>query len=267
MILIIKGVIIGIIQGVTYFLPISSETHIILLYKFLNLPEQLKNLFFIVTQMGAILGIVSLYSNKLKECFKNIKVDKWGLKFCFNVFVVFYPLVLLNSLLVTYNKYFNLVNISITLIAGGILLLIINYRYKHSYKVFDIKDLNTVQSINIGILNCLAIIPGISQPYTIIIGSLMNGICPTAAIELSCFAAIPYIFNLTNQYFSNINDTITFVQAFSLFISFLISFLLSYVIVKNFIKYVERKSFNSFGIYRILLGCILLIFTYFKVVY
>jgi undecaprenyl-diphosphatase len=269
--IILKGIIIGIIEGITEFLPVSSTAHISLLAKFVYFKDELLSLFTIVTQLGAGLAVIYTYRNKIIKSLRNMGIGKWGFKFWIIVLAGFYPSVIAGSVFGSFieNNLLNLVTVGMTLINGAILLLIIENKLKNTYKIHSIDDIKLGDSLKIGFISCILLVPGMSRSAAVMIGSMLNGISVSVAAEFSFFIAIPAIYSSIAYAYRSLpmnNLVVSNLEVFSLCLSFVISFIISLFTIKKFIQYLENKSLKPFVIYRVLLGSIILALAYLGIV-
>ncbi|MHC6180163.1 undecaprenyl-diphosphate phosphatase [Clostridium sp. JNZ X4-2] len=269
--MIVKAIIIGIVEGITELLPISSDAHIALLVKFFDFKQEILTLFIISTQLGTLIAIIYTYRKFILKSFCNIGLGKWGFRFWIMVLVGFYPSIIVNSALEGFieKNLFNFVNMGITLITGGILLAVVENKFKNMYKVKSFNHIGLVRSLKIGLFSCIGLIPGMSRTAAVIMASMINGVSLLAAAEFSFFIAILSIYSsIISDYRSLFISKLMLsnVEIFSIFLSFIISFIISLFSIKKFIEYLQNKSLKPFSIYRILLGSIILILAFFNIV-
>ncbi|MFA9398904.1 MAG: undecaprenyl-diphosphate phosphatase [Clostridiaceae bacterium] len=263
--LIIKAIIIGIVEGITEFLPISSTGHMIIVGDMINFkdPADYVSMFEIVIQLGAILAIVVLYRKKIWDTLKNLfGGDKSGLKFWINIIVAVIPSAIIGILLndLIEEKLFNTFTVAIGLLVGGILLILVENKYRRRYKTKTIDDVNVVQAFKIGCFQCLALWPGMSRSASTIMGAWICGLSTVAAAEFSFFLAIPTmvgasILSLGKHGINNL----TFDQSVALIVGFVVSFLVALLVVDKFINFLKKKKMRPFSVYRIVLGIVLLL--------
>jgi len=253
---IFHGFILGIIEGLTEFLPISSTAHLIILSEWFRIPSSdfLKT-FEISIQLGAILAVVVLYWKKI--------LSSWNL--VLKIGTAFIPTAIIGLILYKIVKQFlmdNLYIITGALIIGGIILILFEKYYSKKTISNDTQEITTIsyrQAIIIGLFQALAIIPGVSRAAATIIGGLSLGIKRKTIVEFSFLLAIPTMLAATalDLYktplnFSN-NELIIWI------IGFITAFITAIIGVKFFLKFIQKNSFSSFGWYRIGLGIIVLV--------
>jgi undecaprenyl-diphosphatase len=262
----IDAIILGIIEGLTEFLPISSTGHLILGAKFLGLEQTtLIELFEIFIQLGAILAVVLLQRKKISHTLCNIKQAE-SRNFALSVIVATIPAVIMGLLFSKWFKlhFFNPTSVSITLIIGGIIILLVdrpnksNSNSNSNGNISTINDINIITAIKIGLMQCLALIPGTSRSGATIIGAMALGVPRVIATEFSFFLAIPIIFGASLHDVYKSRDALNSDVVILLLIGSLVSFITAWLCIKWLMKYVSSHSFVSFAWYRIIFGIILL---------
>lgn len=269
---ILKVVILGIIQGITEWLPISSTGHMILADTFLQLqqPKDFMDMFYVVIQLGSILAVVVLYFNKLNP-FSRAKSRAERLstfQLWFKVIVAILPIGVIGLLVddwVTEHFYTPTV-IAIALIFYGILFILLekrNHRVKPRIRNFE--QLSYRTAVCIGILQLLAIIPGTSRSGSTILGAMLLSCSRFVATEFSFFMAIPVMFGASGyKILKFILKTglasITGFQWGLLLIGSLVAFVVSLFAIKFLMNFIRKHDFTAFGWYRIVLGIIVILF-------
>ncbi len=270
----LKVIILGIVEGITEWLPISSTGHLILADEFIQLdvtPEFME-MFRVVIQLGAILAVVCLYFSRLWP-FRNQKsasnaweryVDMDKMVLWFKIIVACLPAVAIglpfDDLLE--EKLYNYVVVALMLILYGILFLIIeNYNAKRTPKVTDLKDLTFRTAFLIGVFQVLSLIPGTSRSGSTIIGGILLGTSRTVAAEFTFFLAIPVMFGASLLKLVKFGLHFTGAEALILLVGMLTAFLVSILAIKFLMGYIKKHDFKVFGWYRIVLG--VLVFGYF----
>jgi undecaprenyl-diphosphatase len=252
---IIEAVILSLVEGITEFLPISSTGHLILTTRILGIPEtEFVKSFAIYIQLGAILAVIVLYGHKY---FHNIKVWK-------NVIAAFIPTALIGFVLYKFVKSFLLGNsmvVVLALIIGGVLLIWMEkIHHEKNTAVAKIEDLTLRQSILIGFAQSLSIIPGVSRSASTILGAVFLGAKRGAAVEFSFLLAVPTMLAASGYDLLKSDFSFTSNQWMLIIVGFIGSFITALVVVRWFIKFVQTNTFIPFGIYRIILGLLFLIF-------
>ncbi|MBI5208187.1 MAG: undecaprenyl-diphosphate phosphatase [Candidatus Firestonebacteria bacterium] len=260
---IIKVIILGIVEGLTEFLPISSTGHLIIVNEFINFTGSFANMFDIVIQLGAILSVIVYFWRKLSPFGNNKtsleKNETWEIwkKTIIGVF----PALILGSIFGKHikNYLFNPITVSSALVIGGIVLIIIERREMRS-QITTISTLNYKTVFYIGMIQCLAMIPGTSRSAATIIGAMLLGASRLVAAEFSFFLAIPTLFAASVYSLLKINFNLNIFQIELLIIGFIVSFLVAWIVIAKFIKFISKHDFKFFGYYRIVLGIFVIIY-------
>lgn len=271
---IIKAVVLGIIEGITEWLPISSTGHLILADEFikLNVSDSFLQMFMVVIQLGAILAVVVLFWNKLWAfCYKKeaktafekfIDVPKWILWFkilvaCIPTIVIALPF---NDLIE--EKFNNYVVVASTLIIYGVLFIVIeNYNKKRKAQYNSLEEISFKTAFLIGIFQVLSVIPGTSRSGSTIIGGILVGTSRTVAAEFTFFLAIPVMFGASLLKLVKFGFVFTGMEIAILLVGMVTAFVVSILAIKFLMDYIKKHDFKVFGWYRIALG--VLVFGYF----
>lgn len=253
---IIDAVILGIVEGITEFLPISSTAHLILTTKFLKITQNdFIKVFEVFIQSGAILSVIFIY-------FSFIKKNFWLLKY---LLISFLPTALVGFLFhkIIKNVFFELIYLIVfSLFFVGLLFIILEkFLFNKKRKFLFLKDINFLKAFLIGIVQSLAVIPGVSRSGAVILGMMVMGFNRKDAALYSFLLAVPTIFSASfydlykqrELFFNNLN------YFYLLFLGFFVSFVFAYISVKWLIDYLKKNDLVIFGIYRILLAIIILI--------
>ena len=269
MIEILKAVLFGIVEGITEWLPVSSTGHIILLDEFIQLSatDEFKSMFDVVIQLGAILAVIVLFFNKLNPfALKKSKVEKkqtWTL--WFKVIAAIIPSGVVGVLFDDWmdEHLHNGIVVAIALIVYGIAFILVERRNngKHLRLTADVHDISWKKAIGIGIFQCLSLVPGTSRSGSTILGAIMLGVGRGAGAEFSFFMAIPTMvgasgIKLLKFVLSGVGITSTEIAV--LLVGCVVSFIVSLLVIKGLMEYVRKHSFSAFGVYRIILGAIVL---------
>lgn len=260
-----KAIILGVVEGLTEFLPVSSTAHLLLTSQIINFRPTQNNLFEIVIQFGAILAICVIYRKKIFEVIFTLN-KKSSQKFSFNLFLAFLPSAILGLIFHDFIKkvlFSNLI-MALALIIGGIVIIIVDRNNKNEQFFKEtaennIDNISLKQALLIGFFQALAIIPGTSRSGATIIGGLLVGLKRKTATEFSFFLAIPTIFSATiYDLYKNFYD-LNFENIQLILVGTIASFLSAILVIKWFIAFISKNSFISFGIYRIIIGFIILL--------
>jgi undecaprenyl-diphosphatase len=261
LIVVLKIIILGVVEGVTEFLPISSTAHLILVSKIINFNEIKNNVFEIAIQLGAILAIVVIYFSKIFKIFIKYNSNIENRKFVNNIIIAFIPASIIGFIShESIKKYlFNNLTIALSLIIGGIIIIIIeNYYDKLKNKSSNV--INFYQALIIGLCQTLAMIPGISRSGSTIMGALALGIDRKTATEFSFFLAIPTIGGACLYDIYKNLYLLTFDDIEIIILGIFSSFIASLIIIKWLLKYISNHDFKIFGYYRIFVGFLILLF-------
>lgn len=263
MIEMLKAVILGIVQGITEWLPVSSTGHLILVEQFVkfNLTDVFVSTFMVVIQLGSILAVLTLYFRKLNpldnsktEKEKRATIDLW-----LKVIVAVIPSAILGFLFddAIDALFFNPTTVSITLILYGVIMIILENRNKKPV-VSDFSQLTYKLAIGIGIFQCLALIPGTSRSGATIIGAVFLGASRYIAAEFSFFLAIPTMFGASGLKLLKTGASFSGFEWGVIGVGFVTAFIVSVFAIKFLMDYIKKHDFKAFGYYRIVLGIIVL---------
>lgn len=267
--LIIKAVILGIVEGITEFLPISSTGHMVIVGHFINFTGNFATIFEIVIQLGAILAVVFLFRGKIIDSFKNLKPQQEGFKLWTKLLLAFIPSAAIGLLFhETIEKYLLApIPVAGALLVGGLLMIYAEKRYKKNDTITDIDQVGYKAAFVIGCFQCLSILwPGFSRSAATIIGGWVMGLSSVAAAEFSFFLAIPTMIIATGFTLLKSGWILTESQIAALAVGFVVSFAVALVVVKKFIDFLKTKPMTSFAVYRILVGLVILVLALYKVV-
>lgn len=281
---ILKIIFLGIVEGITEWLPISSTGHMILVNEFLKLKvsEGFREMFFVVIQLGAILAVVVLYWNKLFPLEKKIfrkkasstnpnlpdtktawvlnrdKLSLWG-----KVLIASLPAAIIGLPLDDWldEKFYNYQTVALMLIVYGVLFLVVENRYDTKRaKVNSLEDLTYREAIFVGIFQVLALIPGTSRSGATIIGGMLAGISRKVAAEFTFFLAIPVMFGASLLKMVKYGFAFTAIEGTYLVLGMLVAFFVSILVIRFLMNYIKKHDFKFFGYYRIALGAVVFIY-------
>jgi undecaprenyl-diphosphatase len=258
--LIIKALILGIVEGLTEFLPVSSTGHLILAGDLLGFTDEKAKLFTIVIQVGAILAICWEYRAKIGSVIVGLPRERQAQKFVLNLAIAFLPLAVLGLIFGKYIKavLFKPLPVALAFIIGALVIIWAEKR-EHKVRVFEVDELTPLDALKLGIAQAFALIPGTSRSGATIIGGLLFGLSRKAATEFSFFLAIPTLV-LASAYdlykhrdlLSLENDSLHFiVGSVAAFISALLA-------VKGLLRYISHHNFIIFAWYRIVFGLVII---------
>ena len=269
MIEILKAILFGIVEGITEWLPVSSTGHIILLDEFirLNASEEFKSMFDVVIQLGAILAVIVLFFHKLNPFAPSkSKLEKnqtWTL--WFKVIAAIIPSGVVGVLFDDWMDahLHNGIVVSIALIIYGIAFILVERRNagKHERHIADVHDIDLRTALMIGAFQCLSLVPGTSRSGSTILGAILLGVGRGAGAEFSFFMAIPTMLGasaIKGLKFLLSGVTATSQEITVLIVGCVVSFIVSLLVIKALMEYVRNHSFSAFGVYRIVLGIVVL---------
>ncbi len=258
-----KALILGIVEGLTEFLPISSTGHLILVGDLLDFNDEKGKVFAIVIQLGAILAVCWEYRAKISEVVAGIGSSADANRFVLNLFIAFLPAAILGLLFIkTIKQYlFHPVPVALALVAGGILILWAERR-KHVVDVERVEDMDWKHALKVGLVQCLALIPGTSRSGATIIGGLFFGLSRKAATEFSFFLAIPIMFAATFYDVYKHHEILHFDDIGMFLVGFIASFISALLAVRGLLRFISHHDFTVFAWYRIIFGLIVLITAY-----
>lgn len=264
---ILKVIFLGIVEGITEWLPISSTGHMILVEEFiqLNVSAEFMEMFRVVIQLGAILAVVVLYFPKLWPfCSpKNgwIKKDTWAL--WFRVLVAVLPAAVIG---IPFDDtldalFYNYQTVAVTLIVYGVLFILVeNYNRKKKPRVKSLGDITYPLAIAIGIFQILSLIPGTSRSGATILGAILLGASRGVAAEFSFFLGIPVMFGASLLKIVKFGFDFTAAELSLLIVGMATAFLVSILAIKFLMGYIKKNDFKPFGYYRIILGILVLLY-------
>lgn len=265
---IFKAIILGIIEGITEWIPISSTGHMILVDEFLQIgmSDAFKEMFFVVIQLGAIMAVVVLYWKKIFPfSFKeNSFIKKDIITMWIKIVIACIPAAIVGILFDDKINllFYNFQSVAIALIVFGILFIVVeNYNKDRSSIAKNINQLTYKMAIIIGLFQLIAaIFPGTSRSGATILGALLIGVSREVAAEFTFFLAIPVMFGASLLKLIKFGVVFTGFEFIVLSVGMIVAFVVSLLTIKFLVGYIKKHNFKIFGWYRILLGCILLIY-------
>lgn len=268
----LKAVLFGIVEGVTEWLPISSTGHLILLNEFitLNVSDAFRSMFDVVIQLGAILAVIVLFFHKLNpfspQKSEGEKKQTWQL--WFKVVAAIIPSGIVGVLFDDWMEahFHNATVVSIALIVYGVAFLLVERRNASRVGGKTVEDVYAIDyktALLIGCFQCLSLIPGTSRSGSTILGAILIGVGRSAGAEFSFFMAIPTMLGasaIKGLKFLLSGVTATGTEIGVLIVGCVVSFLVSLLVIRGLMEYVRRHSFSAFGVYRIILGVVVLVY-------
>ncbi|EHI98233.1 Undecaprenyl-diphosphatase [Clostridium sp. DL-VIII] len=273
---IIKAIIMGIVEGLTEFIPVSSTGHLILTGSIINFKGDFADMFEVVIQLGAILAVVVLYWQKISDSvvdffaylFSKGRKGEVGFRFGINIIIGSIPAMIFGFILHDKIKslLFGAGPVVIAFFVGGILLIVIENKFrKNKHAVRDIDQITPIESLKIGFFQCLAMWPGMSRSASTIMGGWVAGLSTTVAAEYSFFLAIPAMvgssaLDLIKFDYSEMNMT----NAIALAVGFIVAFVVALIVMRKFIDYLKKRPMRVFAVYRIGAGIVFSILIFFN---
>jgi undecaprenyl-diphosphatase len=260
------ALLLGVVEGLTEFLPISSTGHLILVSDWLGLNDEKGKVFDIVIQLGAILAVCWEYRARFARAFSGLASDPVQQRFATNLAVAFMPAAVVGLAFQSQiKKYlFNPVSVAVALIVGALVIFAIERWYaRHGApRVTRVDDMTWRDAFKVGLAQCLSLIPGTSRSGATIMGGMVFGLSRETATEFSFFLAVPIMFAATGYQVVKYRDLFTASDLAPFAVGFVVSFVSALVAVRALIRYVARHDFGAFAWYRIVLGAIVLAYFY-----
>jgi len=275
LVLLLKAAIMGVVEGLTEFLPISSTGHLILAGSLLNFTGDMVKVFEIAIQTGAMLAVVWEYRQRLGDTVAGITSQAKAQRFALNVLVAFLPAVVFGLALGSIIKQhlFAPVPVAIAFIVGGVLILWIEARHKRLYGAMDLQggrrarvetvdDMTLADALKVGLLQCLALVPGTSRSGATIMGALVLGFSRKAAAEFSFFLGIPTLMGAGAYSVWKQRDLLSLQDVPVFAVGTVMAFFSALLCIRWLIRYVSTHDFTVFAWYRIVFGGIVLLTAY-----
>ncbi|MES1990103.1 MAG: undecaprenyl-diphosphate phosphatase [Pseudomonadota bacterium] len=253
-----QAIFLGIVEGVTEFLPISSTGHLIIAGKLIGFEGGKANVFEVVIQLGAILAVCVLYARKLLGVAFGLGSDPAARRFAMAVIIAFLPAAALGFLLHDFIKQvlFSPMVVCTSLVVGGIAILLIE-RWKPMPVIAEVENFTALTSFKIGLFQCIAMIPGVSRSGATILGALLLGVERKTAAEFSFFLAIPTMLGATTLDLWKARNDLNPDDSAIIAVGFVTAFISAIVVVRWLVGFVSHHGFSVFGWYRIVFGTLL----------
>jgi undecaprenyl-diphosphatase len=255
----LQALLLGIVEGLTEFLPVSSTGHLILLGDLLGFQGPPGKTFEIVIQLGAILAICVIYWQRLGHAAMGVASDPQARAFVRNIIIGFLPAMVIGA--VAYKAIRSLLEspmvVAVALVVGGFAILVIERMIKKP-KVFSVEEMSIPTALKIGLFQCIAMIPGVSRSGATIMGSLLLGVERKTAAEFSFFLAIPTMIAATAFKMYKDWDTLSFDNLALIAVGFAAAFLSALLVVRAAIAFISRHGFTPFAWYRIVIGSVMI---------
>jgi len=255
----IQALILGIVEGLTEFLPISSTGHQIIVADLLGFGGDRAMAFNIIIQLGAILAVVWEFRRKIIDVVVGLPRQREAQRFTVNLMVAFFPAVILGVAFADaiHEYLFNPITVAIALVIGGVIMLWAERR-QHNTNIDHVDDMTWVDALKIGCIQCLAMIPGTSRSGSTIIGGLLIGLSRKAATEFSFFLAMPTMVGAAVYSGYKYRDLFQPSDLPVFAIGFITSFIFAMIAVRGLLKFIGNHSYAMFAWYRIVFGLLIL---------
>ena len=262
--LLVKAAVMGLVEGFTEFLPISSTGHLILAGALLGLDDDKAKVFDIAIQTGAIFAVILVYWQKIRDTLVTLPNSKQAQNFAINVLIAFVPAVLLGLLFgkAIKENLFNPVVVASTFIIGGFIILWAEKRQANNPKLAVIQDVDQMthwDALRVGLVQCLAMIPGTSRSGATIIGSMLLGLSRKAATDFSFYLAIPTLIGAGAYSLYKERGLLSMADAPMFGVGLFVSFISAWLCIRWLLKFIATHSFVGFAYYRIAFGLIVLL--------
>ena len=255
----LQAVILGIVEGLTEFLPISSTGHQIIVADLINFGGERAMAFNIIIQLGAILAVVWEFRRKIFEVVVGLPRERTAQRFTANLLIAFTPAVVLGVLFadLIHEYLFNPITVAAALVVGGVIMLWAERR-EHRIEVDHVDEMNWSHALKIGFVQCIAMIPGTSRSGSTIIGGLLFGLSRKAATEFSFFLAMPTMVGAAVYSGYKYRELFQPSDFMVFAIGFVVSFIFAMIAVRGLLKFIANDSYAVFAWYRIVFGLIIL---------
>ena len=266
--LLVKAAIMGIVEGLTEFLPISSTGHLILTGSLLGFVDAKAKVFEIAIQTGAIFAVILVYWQKIRSTLVDLPSSRNAQKLALNVFIGFLPAVVLGLLFGRQIKehLFTPVVVATTFILGGFVILWAERRQTTTVRVQEVDDMTPMDALKVGLVQCLAMIPGTSRSGSTIIGGMVMGLSRKASTDFSFFLAIPTLIGAGVYSLYKERHVLSIADAPMFLVGLVFSFISAWLCVRWLLRFISTNSFVPFAWYRIVFGIIVLVTAYTGVV-
>jgi undecaprenyl-diphosphatase len=266
-ILLLKALVLGVVEGLTEFLPVSSTGHLIIAGDLLNFNDERGKVFEIAIQLAAILAVVWEYRAKISQVLVGLPRERQAQRFTLNLIVAFMPAAVLGLLFASDIKayLFNPISVATAFIVGALLILWAERR-EHRVRVFSVDDMTWKDALKVGFAQALALIPGTSRSGATIIGGLFIGLERRTATEFSFFLAIPTMFAATLYDVFKHRELLRLDDLPMFAVGGIASFIAAFLAVRGLLRYISRHDFTIFAWYRIAFGILVLVSAYTGVV-
>jgi undecaprenyl-diphosphatase len=263
-ILLLKAAIMGIVEGLTEFLPISSTGHLILAGSLLGMDDERGKVFDIAIQTGAIFAVIIVYWQKIRATLQALPTEKKAQQFALNVLIAFIPAVILGLLFGKAIKahLFTPVVVASTFIIGGFIILWaerLQHRSKSNVRIDSVDDMTPMDALKVGLVQCLAMIPGTSRSGATIIGGMLLGLSRRAATDFSFYLAIPTLIGAGAYSLYKERAILSMADLPMFLVGLVFSFISAWLCIRWLLRYISTHDFVPFAYYRIVFGFVVLL--------
>jgi len=260
-VLLLKAAVMGVVEGLTEFLPISSTGHLILAGALLGMDDAKGKVFDIAIQTGAIVAVIIVYWQRLREAVTGLASSPAQRRFVLNVAIGFLPAVVLGLLLGKAIKahLFTPAVVATTFIVGGFIILWAERRPASAVRIHSVDDMSPVDALKVGLVQCLAMVPGTSRSGATIIGGMLLGLSRKAATDFSFFLAIPTLIGAGAYSLVKEQALLSMADLPMFGVGLVVSFISAYACVRWLLRYIASHSFVPFAWYRIAFGIVVLV--------
>jgi len=260
----LDALLLGVVEGLTEFLPVSSTGHLILVSDLLGLNDEKGKVFDIVIQLGAILAVCWEYRGRFARAFSGLGTDRVQQRFASNLAIAFLPAATVGLAFQSAIKayLFNPVSVAAALVVGALAIFAIERWYERhgAPRVTRVDDMDWKDALKVGLAQCLSLIPGTSRSGATIMGGMVFGLSREAATEFSFFLAVPVMFAATGYQLVKYRALLSVSDLGPFAVGFVVSFVAALIAVRALIRYVARHDFRAFAWYRIVLGAAVLLY-------
>ncbi|WP_106476081.1 undecaprenyl-diphosphate phosphatase [Phytohalomonas tamaricis] len=262
----LQALLLGIVEGITEFLPVSSTGHLILVGSWIGFESDASKVFEVVIQLGSILAVIWVYHQRVTTTVRGVFTrDPVSLQFARNVLIGFIPSAIIGALFIHQIKavLFDPRIVAYMLIIGGVVIILVE-RFAKPRVTSGTDDITWRQALGVGIAQCFAVIPGTSRSGATIVGGMLSGLSRKTATEFSFFIAIPTMLGATTLDLWENHSLITANDALTIAVGFVAAFFSALVVVRALVRFVESHTLSVFGWYRIAMGALLLLIPMFQ---
>ena len=261
--LLIKAAIMGVVEGLTEFLPISSTGHLILAGALLGFDDDKAKVFDIAIQTGAIFAVILVYWQKIRDTVLTLPTDRQAQRFALNVLIAFVPAVILGLLFGKAIKahLFTPVVVASTFIIGGFVILWVERRQQKNptlARIHEVEQMTPLDALKVGLAQCLAMVPGTSRSGATIIGGMLFGLSRKAATDFSFYLAIPTLMGAGAYSLYKERALLSLADVPLFAVGLIVSFLSAWLCIRWLLRYIATHSFAGFAYYRIAFGVVVL---------